>query len=88
MTPILDASLRAAFPTRLMVAAGLLAAPGLLMGLPFRMGIRQAEPQMVPFLWEVNGFFSVVGSVTTVILSINFGFRWVLMVATVAHLAA
>jgi NaMN:DMB phosphoribosyltransferase len=36
----------------------------------------------------VNGFFSVIGSVLTTVLSMSYGFRAVLLLGFVAYLAA
>ena len=47
------------------------------------------EPERsVAWAWAVNGFFSVIGSVLTTILSMTFGFRVVMFLALVAYAAA
>jgi len=69
----------------------LLAPLGLLMGMPFPMGIKIVSEQareIVPWVWGVNGATSVLGSVLAVMLSINFGFRAALVVGTVIYLGA
>jgi len=38
--------------------------------------------------WAVNGFFSVIGSVLTTILSMTFGFRVVLMLGFATYVVA
>jgi hypothetical protein len=38
--------------------------------------------------WAVNGFFSVIGSVLTTILSMTFGFRAVLFLGLLAYAVA
>ena len=45
-------------------------------------------PALVPWAWGVNGCASVVGSILAVMLSISFGFSWVVTAGGVAYLAA
>jgi len=62
---------------------------GLLMGMPFPMGIKvvsEEAREIVPWVWGVNGATSVMGSVLAVMLSINFGFRVALLVGTAIYL--
>jgi len=64
---------------------------GLLLGIPFAHGIRVVEsvnPSFVPWAWAVNGCTTVIGSLLTVILSMNFGFRAVMFVAGFVYLVA
>lgn len=79
------------FTVRALVAAGMIAPLALLLGMPFAHGIallRQASPQFVPWAWAVNGSATVVGSVVTVIVSMNFGFRAVLLAAVAIYAIA
>jgi len=72
------------WPARFLLAAALLAPLGLLLGIPFAHGIQlleQRSPAAVPWAWAVNACATVVGSVATVIVSINFGFSAVFAVA-------
>ena len=64
---------------------------GLLMGMPFPMGItavHDREPRIVPWAWGVNGTLSVLGSVLAAVLSISFGFSVALLVGQLAYLVA
>jgi spermidine synthase len=64
---------------------------GLLMGMPFPLGIRAVhatEPRVVPWAWGVNGTLSVLGSVLAAMLSISFGFTVALMAGQLAYLVA
>ena len=88
LTPVLNESLQASFGLRLAVSIAYLAPLAFLMGFPFPLGIRRVDDDSVPFLWGVNGFFSVVGSVLAVIVGINLGFGWVFGAASVAYLFA
>jgi hypothetical protein len=58
-----------------------LAPVGLLMGLPFPLGLAKLEasaPDLVPWVWGVNGSVSVVTSVLAAILALSSGFTLVL----------
>lgn len=61
----------------------LLAPLGFLMGMPFPLGITRLQDrgQVVAWAWGVNGYFSVLGSVLSIILGLAFGFTWVLVIA-------
>jgi hypothetical protein len=74
----------------LMTAIGL-APLGILLGVPFSYGLRVLErsfPHLTPWAWAINGCSSVVGSVATVVVSMNFGFAAVLWTATVVYAVA
>ncbi|MEE8581754.1 MAG: hypothetical protein V3T33_09210, partial [Myxococcota bacterium] len=88
LAPVLHLSLQASFGVRLAVSIAYFAPLAFLMGFPFPFGLRKVDESAVPFLWGVNGFFSVVGSVLAVIVSINFGFTWVFGAASIAYVIA
>lgn len=74
------------------LATVLVTAPvGVLLGVPFAHGIdvvQRLNPSFVPWAWAVNGSTTVVGSILTVILSMNFGFSAVLLIAGGVYLVA
>lgn len=77
--------------TRALVAGAMTAPLALLLGMPFAHGVsllRKLSPSFVPWAWAVNGSASVVGSVFTVIVSMNFGFSFVLIAAIFAYVIA
>ena len=64
---------------------------GVLMGMPFPLGVsavHRKEPRVVPWAWGVNGTLSVLGSVLAAMLSIRFGFTAALVVGQLAYLTA
>lgn len=64
---------------------------GLLMGMPFPLGIKAIhgrEPRVVPWAWGINGTLSVLGSVLAAMLSIRFGFTVALVAGQLAYLLA
>jgi len=76
---------------RCVVSVLLLAPLGFLMGMPFPVGIRlvsKANSKLLPWVWGVNGCFSVTGSVLSVVLAMSFGFSTVMNCAAVIYLLA
>ena len=69
----------------------LLAPTGLLMGLPFPLGITvlgSAAPRLIPWAWAVNGCFSVLAPILAIMLALSAGFRFVLLSGAVMYLLA
>jgi predicted membrane-bound spermidine synthase len=76
---------------RIAVAVLLLAPLGFLMGMPFPRGLArtgQGPFPAPPFYWGLNGLFSVVGSVATMIVAVVFGFTWALVGGAAFYLLA
>lgn len=76
---------------RFLLAAAVVAPIGLLVGIPFAHGLRlieRTDDRMVPWAWAANAVATVVGSIATVIVSMNFGFRAVFVVATLLYVLA
>jgi hypothetical protein len=78
-------------PLRAGLATLSLAPLGVLMGLPFPLGLAWLErraPQLVPWAWAINGCASVVASVLAAILGLSLGFTAVLWLGAGAYAAA
>ena len=92
VTPhVLSAALGLALPWRVLVSLLLIAPLGFVLGMPFPRGlriVREEAPELVPWAWGVNGFFTVIGSVAAVILGMAFGFRVEMAVAAACYLVA
>lgn len=76
---------------RIALSVLLLCPIGLLLGVPFAYGLRvvsQHHPLLTSWAWAINGSLSVVGSILTVIVSMNFGFTAVMCSAVVMYLVA
>jgi spermidine synthase len=90
LTPyVLSAALGFGLLWRVLISLLLIAPLGFVLGMPFPRGLRAvgvAAPELVPWAWGVNGFFTVIGSVAAVILGMAFGFRFVLGFAAVCYL--
>ncbi|MEK6599803.1 MAG: hypothetical protein AABY52_05630 [Deltaproteobacteria bacterium] len=64
---------------------------GFLMGIPFPLGIKSlgaGNPSLIPWAWAVNGCFSVLSPILTIMLAIVIGFKAVLWMGGIAYLLA
>lgn len=76
---------------RILVTVIMLAPLAFLMGIPFPAGISSIsndDSRMIGVSWAVNGFFSVIGTVITMILAMMFGFKIMFFIAGVFYLIA
>jgi hypothetical protein len=67
---------------RIVVAIGLVAPLGFLMGMPFPGGLRatgRGPFPAPPFYWGLNGVFSVAGSIATMVTALVAGFTWAMV---------
>jgi hypothetical protein len=89
-----DGLLDQALAVRVVVALAVLAPLGLLLGVFMPLGLTVVGrlgddgEQYVAWAWAVNGFFSVIGSVLTTMLSMTYGFRHVQLAAVCVYLVA
>ena len=78
-------------PWRIVIVLAILAPLGILLGMPFPIGLRivaDVAPSFVPWAWGVNGFFTVIGSVGASILAMATGFTAVLAFSGACYFAA
>jgi SAM-dependent methyltransferase len=76
---------------RIAVAILLVAPLGFLMGMPFPRGLHATGHgpfPLPPFYWGLNGIFSVVGSMTTMVTAVLFGFTWAMLGGAAFYLVA
>ncbi|MHA1568340.1 MAG: hypothetical protein ACTSXZ_02625 [Alphaproteobacteria bacterium] len=76
---------------RIMISVALLVPLGLLMGVPFPLGVRLVgydHPRSVPWMFAVNSAASVMGSVLAMLLAVNFGFTSAVSFGLVLYLIA
>ena len=76
---------------RMTVAAVMILPLGFFLGMPFPLGILAAErdsPAAVAWGWGLNGLFTVIGSLASVILGMSIGFQATLMVAVAIYAVA
>lgn len=76
---------------RITIAMAIVAPLGFLMGMPFPRGLqstgRGAFPAP-PFYWGLNGIFSVVGSLATMVIAVVSGFTWAMIGGAICYLVA
>lgn len=73
---------------RVAVSIALLAPVGLLLGMPFPIGLRllgEEDSLLVPWAWAINAFFTVIGSVSAMILGMILGFTAVEMISAACY---
>lgn len=64
---------------------------GLLMGIPFPMGIRligQRNASLIPWAWATNAFLSVLAPVITIMFATVIGFKSILWLGSITYLIA
>ncbi len=77
--------------TRYLFTGILIAVPGFLMGFPFPVGIRtlgQKQEHLIPWAYCANGTASVIGSSLAVLVAMEWGFSWTVVMASVFYLIA
>ena len=88
---LVEACIGLPFAIRAAITVAVIAPVALLLGMPFAWGIslvQRTNPSFVPWAWAVNGSMTVVGSIATVILSMNFGFAAVLLISAAVYLVS
>jgi len=86
---ILRSFVAVSMTARIILSVILIVPFGVLLGMPFPSGIQiisKNSSDLVPWAWGVNGFFTVIGSVATLILSMMIGFQAVLWIAAIVYL--
>jgi hypothetical protein len=95
---ITDAVLAWSEPLRIVLVFTLLFPVGVLLGMFLPTGIDRAramaadagadDGRLVAWCWAVNGFFSVIGSTSTTMLSMSFGFDRTLVIGLILYIVA
>jgi len=71
------------------VVTGLLIAPaGILMGMLFPLGVRLVDehaPDLIPWVWGINAYATVIGSIVSVMIAIYHGFTAVFVIAACTY---
>ena len=76
---------------RIIIALLLIAPLGLVLGMPFPLGLTMAVERssaLGSWAWGVNAFFTVIGTVLALLLGMMLGFRIVLLLAAACYLGA
>jgi hypothetical protein len=88
---IFDAMVRLELIWRVVISALIIAPLGFFMGMPFPIGltlIDDDDRRYAAFAWGINGFFSVIGTVTAIILAMTAGFLFVFVLTGIIYLLA
>jgi hypothetical protein len=91
LQPFIYSVIAEPFETKALIAVGILAPIGFLMGMPMPTGMRvvkEHSPKYVPWMWAINGAFSVLGSVLSVAIAILQGASYALMLGIVIYFVA
>ena len=91
LTPLIHAAIAEPFALKAVMSIGFLFPIGFLMGMPMPTGMRLVKshvPTFVPWMWAINGGFSVLGAVLTMILSIVYGGTYAMLIGISAYVIA
>jgi hypothetical protein len=94
LDPLMDATLDQSLTIRVLIAVLVTAPLGMCLGMfmPLGLGVVSGmsphPDEFVAWSWAVNGFFSVIGSVLTIILAMSIGFRAVQGIALAIYAVA
>jgi hypothetical protein len=78
-------------PVKIIVSFILLMPAGILMGIPFPLGISLLHadaPRLIPWAWAVNGCFSVLAPILAVLLALSAGYQSVLFIGATMYFIA
>ena len=73
------------------ISIGVLAPIGFLMGMPLPTGMRLLKvhrPDFIPWMWAINGAFSVLGAVLAIALGIMYGSSFAMILGVLVYLIA
>jgi len=91
LAPMIYSVIAQPFEIKAIVAVGFLVPIGFLMGMPMPTGMRLVKshsPVYVPWMWAINGAFSVFGAVLSVTIAILVGASWALMLGIMIYFIA
>jgi SAM-dependent methyltransferase len=94
LSPLLDAALGLPFSLKAVIAVAVIAPAAFFMGMPFPTGLdalsgkAEGRAGLLPWAWGANGALSVVGATLARLLSVSFGYCWVLLGAIAVYLLA
>jgi spermidine synthase len=89
--PYFEMFLQSPIMVRVLATMVLVFPVGFFLGMPFPLGILTIERQpqgVIAWAWAMNGLFTVIGGLASVLLSLFFGFKITLIVAMLIYLLA
>jgi hypothetical protein len=91
LPPIIYSTIAQPFEVKAAVSIAILAPIGFLMGMPLPTGMRLIKvhrPDYIPWMWAVNGAFSVLGAVLAIALGILYGSSLAMVLGILIYLIA
>jgi hypothetical protein len=91
LTPIIYSTIAEPIQVKAAVSIAILAPIGFLMGMPLPTGMRLLKvhrPNYIPWMWAVNGAFSVLGAVLAIALGIMYGSSLAMILGILIYLIA
>ncbi len=76
---------------RMIISLFILMPLSFMMGIPFPLGIRilnKTNPRLIPWVWGINGFASVISAILALMIACTFGYTPVLILAGFVYLVA
>lgn len=86
---IIYSALAEPFQIKAALSIGVLAPIGFLMGMPLPTGMRLLKvhrPDFIPWMWAINGAFSVLGAVLAIALGIMYGSSFAMILGAMVYL--
>jgi hypothetical protein len=88
---LFESLVRADILWRVVISIVVIAPLAFFMGIPFPYGMSKIDNNskyLVAYGWGINGFFSVLGSVLVIMLSMSYGFKVVFIISAVIYIGA
>ncbi|MEN2984532.1 MAG: hypothetical protein ABDH25_05860 [Dictyoglomaceae bacterium] len=86
---IIENTLLYPFFIRILISLFFVGILGFLMGIPFPTGLeisRKYSEELIPWVYAINGFFSVISSFSSSLISLSFGFSFVILIAGILYI--
>jgi hypothetical protein len=91
LTPALRWTIAYSYGVKILFALLFLVPVSFFMGIPFPIGLSYLsirDENVVPWAWGINGCVSVISTVLAIIVSVELGFTWVMVFASIAYFFA
>jgi len=89
LNPLIENTLSLPFFFRTLISIGIIGFLGLLMGMPFPLGLELAKgynPDVISWIYAINGFSSVISSFSSPLISISYGFNNTILLSGIFYL--
>lgn len=86
---VIDFTLKESMAVKVIITLSMIAPIGFLLGMPFPCGIgilSERHPALIPWAWAINGCFSVIGTMLSILLSSFVGFQAVFVIGAAIYL--